>query len=82
MANKPSPRKAMTADSSSTPVQKFSTADEGTPTPEAAEAAEEAPKSTGVAPSVGNGGRGPNYTWTQTLKDLVIMVPVPLGRRT
>ena len=31
-------------------------------------------------PNTGNGGAGPHYTWTQTLAEVVIMIPVPLGQ--
>ncbi len=32
-----------------------------------------------VAPSPGNGGRGPGYTWTQTLSEVVLIVELPKG---
>lgn len=28
---------------------------------------------------IGNGGKGPNYTWTQTLKEAQVTIPVPAG---
>jgi len=33
-------------------------------------------------PPPGNGGRTDSYVWTQTLSDLVVTVPVPLGTKT
>ncbi len=76
-----------------TPVQKFTEADGDAETISAAsagaavaagagggDAAEEEPEAyKGEKPNAGNGGKGPHYEWTQTLKDLVVTVPVPLG---
>lgn len=33
-------------------------------------------------PSTGNGGMGPNYSWTQTLGELTLVVPVKAGIQT
>ena len=75
---------AETDHSSSTPVQKFTAADGGAEVldnaGENADGETQDDESKGMKPSVGNGGKGPHHEWTQTLKDLVIMVPVPLGR--
>lgn len=30
-------------------------------------------------PNSGNGGQGPNYTWTQTLSEVTVTVPIPEG---
>ena len=67
-----------------TPVQKFTEADGGLEIPAAAAAAaadgaEEPEVYKGEKPNPGNGGKGPRHEWTQTLKDLVVTVPVPLG---
>lgn len=55
----------------STPVEPFENADEE----------EDKDEDKGALPNAGNGGSGPGYDWTQTLKDLVINVHVPLGTR-
>mmetsp|Transcript_1025 Transcript_1025/g.3168 ORF Transcript_1025/g.3168 Transcript_1025/m.3168 type:complete len:361 (-) Transcript_1025:1545-2627(-) len=38
-------------------------------------------ESKGQTPNAGNGGSGPGYTWTQTLADLEVQVPVLPGTR-
>jgi hypothetical protein len=50
-------------------------------TEDGAEGADEGP--TGEAPTVGNGGIGPDgtYVWTQTLDEVEVRVPVPLDTR-
>jgi hypothetical protein len=72
------PKASSSEEISSTPVQKLS---ESTPVAESTVDADEEDLSKGAKPSVGNGGQGPNYEWIQTLKDLVISVPMPLGTR-
>ena len=60
----------------STPVQKFSQDS----TADTAKDAEKEEEDKGALPNAGNGGTGPHHDWTQTLKDLVINVHVPLGK--
>lgn len=43
--------------------------------------AKEEEESKGQKPNIGNGGDGPGYTWTQTLKEVNIVVPVEEGIR-
>ena len=33
-------------------------------------------------PNAGNGGAGPNYKWTQTLKEVVLTMDMPIGKST
>jgi len=33
----------------------------------------------GMAPNAGNGGSGPGYTWTQTLKEVTVVIGLPAG---
>eukprot|EP00938_MAST-03A_sp_MAST-3A-sp1_P007272 g7272.t1 len=36
-------------------------------------------KEKGMKPNAGNGGNGPGYTWTQTLKEVTVVIGLPAG---
>ena len=43
------------------------------------EKGDEEEKDKGMQPNAGNGGNGPGYTWTQTLKEVTVVIGLPAG---